>query len=144
MPQLSALIVASLTAVLVAAGLAPAANSPAAPQEAQKSFPKPTNLKTLPKNTSGEEVDKLMRSYNGDLGVECSFCHAQDPTTHKDDYPSDANPEKDQARYMIYMTADLNEKYLEEMPDRRYADPITCGTCHRGKDHPSVFAPAQK
>jgi hypothetical protein len=40
---------------------------------------------------------------------------------------------------MIQMTDDLNTKYLAQMPDRRYADPITCGTCHRGEKHPSVF-----
>ena len=40
---------------------------------------------------------------------------------------------------MIQMTDDLNTRYLEQMPDRRYADPITCGTCHRGEKHPSVF-----
>jgi hypothetical protein len=39
------------------------------------------------------------------------------------------------------MTADLNTKYLEEMPGRRYADPITCGTCHRGASHPTIFVP---
>ncbi len=140
MPQLSALLAVLFTAVLVSTGLAPAPQAPAAP----KTFPKPTNLKALPKDTTGEQVDRLMHQYNGDLGVKCSFCHAQDPTTHEDDYPSDANSEKEQARYMIYMTADLNEKYLEDMPDRRYADPITCGTCHRGKDHPSIFVPEKK
>jgi len=126
---------------------APATQAPATKNQASQPggpHPTPTNLKVLPKGTTGDQVDALMRQYNGDLGVECSFCHAQNPTTHEDDYPSDGNPEKEQARYMMYMTADLNEKYLNDMPDRRYADPITCGTCHRGKDHPSVFVPATK
>jgi hypothetical protein len=98
----------------------------------------------LPKNISGDDVFKLMRQYAGDLGVECEFCHAQNPTTKRLDPASDANPIKETARYMITMTADLNDKYLAEMPERMYADPITCGTCHRGAKHPSVFVPAPR
>jgi hypothetical protein len=45
------------------------------------------------------------------------------------------------ARYMIQMTDDLNTKYLDQMQNRRYADPVTCGTCHRGEKHPSIFVP---
>jgi len=83
-----------------------------------------------------------MRGYAGDLGVECEFCHAApDPVTHRADRASDANPMKETARFMIEMTDDLNTKYLAEMPSRRYADPITCGTCHRGEKHPSIFVP---
>ena len=98
------------------------------------------NLKVLPDNISRDDLRKLMRQFTGDLGVECEFCHAAaDPVTRREDGASDANPTKDTARYMIQMTDDLNTRYLEQMPDRRYADPITCGTCHRGEKHPSVF-----
>jgi hypothetical protein len=86
------------------------------------------------------DLRKVMRQYAGDLGVECEFCHAAaDPVTHRADRASDANPVKETARYMIQLTDDLNNKYLAEMPNRRYADPITCGTCHRGEKHPSIF-----
>jgi len=104
--------------------------------------PAPTNLKALPKTTSGDDVQKIMRQFTGDLGVQCEFCHAApDPTTHRADRASDANPVKETARFMITMTDDLNNQYLANLPGRRYADPITCGTCHRGKDHPSIFVP---
>jgi hypothetical protein len=100
---------------------------------------KPKNLKVLPEDT---DLRKVMRQYAGDLGVECEFCHtAPDPVTHRADRASDANPVKETARFMITMTDDLNTKYLAEMPSRRYADPITCGTCHRGEKHPSIFVP---
>jgi hypothetical protein len=93
----------------------------------------------LPEDT---DLRKVMRQYSGDLGVECEFCHtAPDPVTHRADRASDANPVKETARFMITMTDDLNTKYLAEMPSRRYADPITCGTCHRGEKHPSIFVP---
>jgi hypothetical protein len=96
----------------------------------------------LPKTMTGDQVFSLMRQFTGDLGVQCTFCHAEDPATHRVNPPSDANTVKEAARFMIAMTDDLNKKYLDEMPDRRYADPITCGTCHRGQSHPSVFVPA--
>jgi len=110
---------------------------------ARQPQPPPSNLKVLPKDTSRADLIKLMGQFRGDLGVQCTFCHAQDATTKRTDFASDANPLKDTARFMITMTADLNNKYLENLPGRRYADPITCGTCHRGESHPSVFVAPQ-
>jgi hypothetical protein len=103
--------------------------------------PNPTNIKVLPKNITGDEVIKVMHQYEGDLGVDCSFCHARNPETKRNDFPSDANPVKDKARMMIKMTDDLNTKYLAQLSDRKSTDPITCGTCHRGMEHPEVFVP---
>ena len=122
--------------LILSASAQTAPTAPAAPR-AQEAF---KNLKVLPDNISRDDLRKLMRQFTGDLGVECEFCHAAaDPVTKREDRASDANPTKDTARYMIQMTDDLNTRYLEQMPDRRYADPITCGTCHRGEKHPSVF-----
>ena len=103
--------------------------------------PAPTNIKALPKNIGGDDLIKLMHQYEGDLGVECEFCHAKNPATNRNDFASDANPIKDTARFMITMTADLNTKYLATLADRKFADPVTCGTCHRGEAHPAVFVP---
>ena len=103
--------------------------------------PNPTNIKVLPKNITGDEVIKLMRQYEGDLGVECEYCHARNPETKRNDFPSDANPVKEKARIMIMMTDDLNGKYLAQLSDRKSTDPITCGTCHRGMARPEVFVP---
>ena len=106
----------------------------------QNTAPAFKNLKVLPDNISRDDLRKLMRQFTGDLGVQCEFCHAAaDPVTRREDRASDANPTKETARYMIQMTDDLNSRYLAELPNRRYADPITCGTCHRGEKHPSVF-----
>ena len=82
-----------------------------------------------------------MHQYEGDLGVECEFCHARNPETKRNDFPSDANPVKETARAMIRMTDDLNTKFLAQLSDRKTTDPITCGTCHRGMSHPAVFVP---
>jgi Photosynthetic reaction centre cytochrome C subunit len=131
---------AGLVVILAAtAQTAPNPTPGAAPPPPGARVPyKPKNLKVLPEDT---DLRKVMRQYAGDLGVECEFCHAVDPVTRRPDPPSDANPVKETARFMIQMTDDLNTKYLAEMPNRRYADPMTCGTCHRGEKHPSIFVP---
>jgi hypothetical protein len=103
--------------------------------------PSPTNLKALPKDMTGDEVIKIMRQYEVDLGVECKFCHTRNPETRRIDFASDANPVKDKARVMIKMTDDLNAKYLAQLSDHRSADVVTCGTCHRGMSHPKAFVP---
>jgi hypothetical protein len=125
---------------LTAQTAAPAGAPPTgAPGGGQRAPYVPKNLKVLPDNT---DLRKVMGGYEGDLGVECSYCHTTtpDPVTHRPDRASDANPMKDKARYMITMTQDINAKYLAQVPNRKFADqPVTCGTCHRGQSHPAVY-----
>ena len=91
---------------------------------------------------TGDDVVKLMHQYEGDLGVECEFCHARNPETKRMDFASDANPVKDKARIMIKMTEDINTKYLTQIADfKATTDAITCGTCHRGVKEPEAFVP---
>jgi hypothetical protein len=100
-----------------------------------------SNLKVLPKDTSAQDVYKIMAGMQRDLGVQCGFCHEQDPDTKQIDYVSDENPRKETARFMMRMTNDINTKYLGQLGDRQYAQPITCGNCHLGQMHPSPFDP---
>jgi hypothetical protein len=133
---------AGLISILSASAQTAPAPAPAPPPPGAQGPYKPKNLKVLPADT---DLRKVMRQYSGELGVECEFCHTgPDPVTHRPDRSSDANPVKETARFMIELTDDLNTKYLAEMPNRRYADPITCGTCHRGEKHPSIFVPAPR
>jgi hypothetical protein len=124
----------------------PAPPAAGAPPQAQqhRPMPKPTNLKVLPKDIAPPDLMALMRGYTKALGVECEFCHAENPQTHKLNFPSDAKPEKETARTMISMTREINEKYLSTVndPDATPADKtVTCGTCHRGKSMPALFSP---
>jgi hypothetical protein len=122
-----------------AAPAAQAARPPRGPR------PNPTNIKVLPKNITGDEINKLMHQYESDLGVDCEFCHARNPETRRNDFPSDANPLKDSARIMIKMTYDLNTRYLTQIiGDHKPDVPITCGTCHRGMAHPEAFVPKKQ
>jgi hypothetical protein len=104
---------------------------------------KPTNLKVLPKSIPSDELDGLMQQYRRSLGESCAYCHAENPQTKQIDYASDENPAKGTARMMISMTNDINIKYLAQLGDRRYAEPFTCGNCHRGRIQPPAFEPKQ-
>jgi hypothetical protein len=122
-----------------------ATQPPAAPGQMQSHpMPKPTNLQVLPKDIATPDLMALMRGYTKALGVECEFCHAENPQTHRLNFALDTKPEKGTARIMITMTREINEKYLSTVndPDATPADKtVTCGTCHRGNSMPAVFNP---
>jgi hypothetical protein len=115
-------------------------DSTASPFAAGAKQVKPANLKVLPQDVSTAELGHLMKGFERDLGVTCSHCHVEDPATRKFDYASDENPTKAQARLMITMLKDINDKYLAQLgTDRRYAVPVTCGSCHQGQSSPPAF-----
>ena len=127
-------------AVISAPAQTPSEKAKGTPAAAQSAIhPKPKNLKVLPKDMSGDDIDKLMHQYQQYLGVPCGYCHEENPETKQIDYVSDENPIKETAGFMISMTGDINNKYLSQLGDRRYADPITCGNCHRGQVQPPAF-----
>jgi photosynthetic reaction center cytochrome c subunit len=105
-------------------------------------LPKPVNLTVLPKDTSPDDLMKIMHGYGQALGVGCTFCHARDTATMQPNYASDEKPEKNTARTMISMTNEINAKYLSQIhdPDATEADKtVTCGTCHKGHSMPIPF-----
>lgn len=125
-----------------------AAPAPSGQNAQHRTMPSPKNLQVLPKDTSVPELMAMMRGYSKSLGVECEFCHAEDPQTHHIDFASDAKPDKTIARTMMRMTREINSKYLSTVndPDASPADKtVTCGTCHRGHSMPMPFnaAPGQ-
>jgi Photosynthetic reaction centre cytochrome C subunit len=98
-----------------------------------------SNLQVLPKETAYADLVVLMTRYSGELGVQCVFCHTQNPRTQQIDFASDESPAKLTARIMIGMVRDINDKYLAQVSDRRYAVPIRCGNCHQGQTFPPAF-----
>ncbi|MFT3905830.1 MAG: c-type cytochrome [Steroidobacteraceae bacterium] len=97
------------------------------------------HLQALPADTSAAELDDLMRRYNQELGVRCSYCHSENPQTRQPDYAADGNPAKQTARLMIAMLREINNRYLGQLGDLRYIEPVTCGTCHQGQSTPPGF-----
>jgi thioredoxin reductase len=131
----------SVSLIAQAASPAPQTQEGGQPQHHHE-MPKPTNLKVLPKDISSADLMSTMHGYTKALGVECSFCHAEDPELHRMNFASDAKPDKDIARTMIAMTEEINAKYLATIkdPDATTADKtVTCGTCHRGNTMPTQF-----
>jgi photosynthetic reaction center cytochrome c subunit len=101
---------------------------------------KPVNLKVLPQDISPAKLGKLMKRFEQELGVSCRHCHVENAETQKLDYASDDNAAKQTARIMIAMLNDINDKYLSQLGgDRRYATPVTCGSCHQGQSNPPAF-----
>ena len=39
--------------------------------------PRYANLKVLPKNTTKEQLDSVMKHFTAALGVKCNFCHVR-------------------------------------------------------------------
>lgn len=133
-----------IAACLVFTGFAfAAAAQTAAPPAgaAHRTMGPPTNLKVLPKDTSSEKVHEIMHAWTGDLGVECSYCHAKDSATGRINFASDDNPMKDRARVMMKMTSSINKDFLSQLTDPKPTNGVGCGTCHRGMAKPSAFTP---
>ena len=137
---LSVISFAVATAALAQTPATPPGGTPP-PGQQRRPAPPPTNPKVLPKDTTGDQVRTIMRGYEKDLGVECEYCHAKDPATGRNNFPSDAKPMKDRARVMMKMTAVINSDYLTQLTDPKPGNPVTCSTCHRGAAKPTVFVP---
>jgi hypothetical protein len=142
---IATLPVLSPSALLGQQGPPPAAPSTGGPNRPM-AMPKPVNLKVLPKDTSPEDVINIMKGFSQQLGVKCTFCHAQDAATKHPNFASDLKPEKKTARTMISMTNEINAKYLAQIhdPDASPAQKtVTCGTCHQGHSMPEPFKAPQ-
>jgi hypothetical protein len=124
------------------AGLALSAAWMAGADEAAPPAAPPATLQVLPAHTSRAGVRSLMKQYERALGVSCNYCHVEDRDSGVIDYASDENPRKHTARLMIAMLQDINERHLVQLGgDRRYAQPVTCGSCHQGRATPQAFEP---
>ena len=114
----------------------------ASADEAAQPAPRATNLQVLPAQLSSAGARSLMRQYERALGVSCGYCHVEDRDFGFIDYASDENPRKHTARLMITMLNEINDRHLAQLGgDRRYAQPVTCGSCHQGRATPQAFEP---
>jgi len=149
--SLPAAAAALLAMALVAASTSAQAPPPETPQAgapaqpARRPMPKPTNLKVLPSDMTGEQVMEIMHGFEAQLGAECSTCHAADPTKigpngkPRLNFADDSKKEKATARLMMKMTEDINKNYISMVENSGV--PVKCGTCHRGKVTPEQFVP---
>lgn len=96
------------------------------------------NLQVLPKNISADSLDRVMDGFTANLGVDCKYCHVRDKKADTLMFDKDDKSEKEIARNMMRMTAEINEKYFhfneEVKPGEIQA--VTCFTCHHGQPMP--------
>lgn len=105
------------------------------------------NLKVLPKNTTKEQMDVVMKHFTASLGVKCNHCHVYNQEAKAMDFASDANEHKKVSRQMMKMTQKLNKKYFEwhgEWTAVKDKLEVTCYTCHGGKKEPSSWPVIQE
>lgn len=86
------------------------------------------NIKVL-NEMPAEQMGKVMNMMSASLGVNCSFCHAEN------DFAKDGSEHKDIARDMLKMTFELNKNYFESRSE------VSCNTCHQGRPHPASGFP---
>lgn len=124
-------LVSALFALIVTAGSATLGND--------KNDDHFVNLKVLPKNISSKDLSRIMvDDFSDGLGVSCGFCHAEEKGSHKLDYASDANPQKEQARKMMKMMMKINRQYfgLKHPLTGDSTLVINCISCHHGNAFP--------
>lgn len=147
------LLVLGLTSVLCCrAAQAPEKPPVPSPAQAQEKteFSTPTNLRVLPKNLTGKQVNDVMEQWGIDLGVRCSACHGEGldnvvpAVLQRSRFAEDSQPMKEIARLMYTMTEEINSTFIAKVGGSGL--PVTCGTCHRGhiSPEPAVIPPAMR
>lgn len=107
--------------------------------------PKYENLKVLPKNTTKQQMDSVMRHFSQSLGVKCNYCHVRETEGQKNfNFASDSLEKKLVARDMYKMMNKINKKYFKDDDEHRenMIPEVSCFTCHNGKEHPENKPPA--
>jgi len=101
-----------------------------------------TNLKVLPKKISSERLERIMTTFERQLGVTCLYCHVRkkDVLPQTTDFASDEKIEKKIARQMLKMTLRINKKYFNMQDDEQVLQKpkVWCRTCHHGVPAPEV------
>jgi hypothetical protein len=133
-----------VTLLAAAAGAQPPATTPPPTGATQgrggQPAAAPQNLQVLPKDIPRPELITIMRGFTGALGVDCSYCHVEEPNR---DFASDSKQPKKTARVMMQMVTHVNEMLATGIG--KPADTVTkvqCITCHRGDTIPTAAAPA--
>ncbi len=116
-------LVAALAIGLVASVSAQAPG----PQPAEQFFKNIRVMKGMPAHL----MQPTMQLMEIALGVHCVYCHDPDNTKRE----SDVKPQKEVARGMIQMVADINRTQFAGR------EVVTCFTCHQGSTRPTTALP---
>lgn len=94
------------------------------PQDDQPAEAVYKNIQSF-KGTPARDILPAMKFISSALKVNCGYCHV------KGDFAADTKEEKQSARKMIAMQAQLNKEFFEGKLE------ITCNSCHNGHTHPT-------
>ncbi|MDB4883347.1 MAG: photosynthetic reaction centre cytochrome c subunit [Gemmatimonadetes bacterium] len=100
------------------------------------------NIKVLPKTMPVTQVLGVMRTFAGDLGVRCAFCHVvkEGQPLAQVDFASDERRTKQVARQMMLMVQEINRR-VDTLPGHTSTSlQVSCATCHRGVSKPAPLA----
>ena len=94
-----------------------------------------TSMKAMP---AARLLAVMQMGYARSLGVNCTHCHV--PAK----WESDEKPQKDIARDMAGMVAQLNAVTLKGIKNLKSPSPtVNCTTCHRGEIKPALNLPVR-
>lgn len=122
------LVVALFAGLVGAASLSAQAPAPVPGAQPSEQFFK--NIKVM-KGVPAHLMQPTMQLMEIALGVHCAHCHDADNTKRE----SDIKPQKDVARRMMTMVADINRTQFEGR------EVVTCNTCHQGATKPTTVIP---
>jgi hypothetical protein len=139
------LLLASFAVIVSTAAQIPEGAKGAAgnPPPLSRTFRAPRNLKVLPRETPGRQINTIMEEWSRSLGVRCDACHTEATETIAADddsnlnYADDSKQMKILARNMYRMTEEINSTHIAKIEGSGI--PVTCGTCHRGHISPEPF-----
>jgi tetratricopeptide (TPR) repeat protein len=102
------------------------------------------NLKFFSKDLPRDSLLTIMRGFTYALGVNCAYCHVEEPAAQPGGRPRlrpplDDKVEKQKARFMLGMVDTLNKVTLAAIPQRHAGVSINCVTCHRGSPIPGTI-----
>ena len=115
---------AAVFGLMIAGALGVAAQQPSMAGKTAEQVYK--NIKVL-KGTPADQLNLSMHLVEGELGVDCTFCHVDHDPMH---FPLDDNKRKDTARKMMQMVMDINKSNFDGK------QVVTCYTCHQGHPDP--------
>jgi hypothetical protein len=85
------------------------------------------------KGLKAGQIPDIMETWSHSLGTMCGHCHIVDQ------WAKDDKPEKQIARDMLAMLANINTKELANIKNLDSKNPqISCWTCHGGRVKPSL------
>ena len=102
------------------------------------------NLKFFSKDLPRDSLLTIMRGFTYALGVNCAYCHVEEPAAQPGGRPRlrpplDDKVEKQKARFMLTMVDTLNKVTLAALPQRHAGVTVNCVTCHRGSPVPGTI-----